>query len=439
MTVNNNKKWHLHYGWWLVVICLLVLSIGTGTSLYLYSIIAGQLEHAFPGGRLLMMMGATVFFLTAGLMSPRVGILVDRYSIKWVLIAGSVIMGLGFILISLSTSIWQVIVCYALFIGAGMATLSSLTVSALLSRWFDKNRGLAMGIAGLGTQFGGLIYPPVMANLIDLYDWRIAMAVLGVFIILATPLLVYFTVRDYPPATDNDQSDGDLAQSTPSQDSIIPAPKAVQVSLRFLYTQRNIVLLMLAIGCASVVNVAVIANLSLFATDVGESVERGAYMISLLSVVGMVSSPLVGRFCDIWDIQKVSMAMFLLSACAGLVFVFANHYWLLLLGAFLQGVVGGSILPVWVSMLARVCDNRIYGQAMGATILVVYSMIALAPVIAGWSHDVTGDYRLLFLLIVVVMVIATLCTALMRFPASGYDMAGSELFENTRPQSNVYG
>jgi MFS family permease len=418
MTENDNqKKPTIFYGWWLVAICLLMQSIGVGASLYLYSVVAGALEQAFPSGRFLLMMGATGLLLTMALMSPKVGTLLDRFPVRRVVIAGALIMGLGFILIALSTNIWQVIFCYALFIGAGMATLSPLTASTLLSRWFLRHRGSALGIAALGTQFGGLIYPPIIAHFIEVADWRLAIGGLGVFIILVMPALAYFTIIDRPEDR-GVHPDGDKEPLTTGSGD---APERPKVTLASLFTQRTFILLVIAIGGASAVNTAAIANLSLFATDLGASAERGAYLVSLLSMLGMISSPLAGRFCDVWNIRLVASAMLLLSAVAALVFIGAASYPMLLLAALLQGITGGSLVPVWASLVGRIYGTLIYGQVMGATTMVVFGMTALAPPFAGWVHDLTGSYRLLFLVMFAVMAIAIASLLMLRIPATSDD------------------
>jgi MFS family permease len=190
-----------------------------------------------------------------------------------------------------------------------------------------------------------------------------------------------------------------------------------QASFRELCSQRNFWLLVFTIGFASAVQTAVISNLSLFAIDIGSAKEHGAYLISVLSIMGMISSPLVGRFCDIWSIKFVATTMFLLSALASLLFIGANTYLLILLAAFVQGFAGGSIIPLWASLVGRLYDTRIYGQVMGATTLGVFAMTALAPLVAGWIHDVTNSYRLLFIIMCTLMVATAAVVLLIRIPA----------------------
>lgn len=149
----------IFYGWWLILVCLLIQAVGFGTSLYLYSVLIGAIGTEFTASRFVLMMGVSGMLLLVGLMSPKIGILLDRHPIHKVLTIGAIVMGSGFVLMSFSSNIYHVLICYALFISLGMAILSPLSCSILLSRWFVRHRGLALGISALGTQLGGVVFP----------------------------------------------------------------------------------------------------------------------------------------------------------------------------------------------------------------------------------------------------------------------------------------
>jgi MFS family permease len=421
MSTEAGKAPRIFYGWWLVVISLLVQSVGFGSSLYVYSVVATPLGEAYPGGRALVMMGATGVVLCAALLSPRVGALLDRFPIKWIMIVGSIIMGLGFIWIGLSRHIWHVIVAYALFVSVGLATLSPLTCSTLLARWFSKKRGLALGIASLGTQFGGLIFPPLLANLIVLYDWRVAMLGLGAGIILIMPLLAYFLVVDRPK-----EKGGDHGASAESH-ADVSRKHEFGVTFFDLCRRRAFVLVAVAIACTSMVNVAVITNLSLFAIDLGESNESGAYLVSVFFVLGMIASPLVGHYCDILSNRLIGLVLFAISGTASVVFMLSVNYQTLMLAVLLQGFVGGGVFPLLASLVGRIFQTRIYGRVMGAMTFAMLATTAVAPVLSGWIYDITGSYRLMFLIMLLVTLVAMACLFLLRMPASNNDKIGPQL------------
>lgn len=93
-----------------------------------------------------------------------------------------------------------------------------------------------------------------------------------------------------------------------------------------------------------------------------------------------------------------------------------TSYHLLLFAALLQGATGGGLYPLWACLVGRIYDSTIYGQIMGSTTLVVFLIIAPAPLLAGWIHDVTGSYRMLFVLMLTLVVICALMISRLKLP-----------------------
>ena len=415
----NQTKPKLFYGWVLVAVMLLLLSVGWGTTVYMFSVVAGALYQEFEPTRLVLMICSTGMMLMVGLSSPLLGKLLDRYPNKWIMLCGTLSLGLGFIGISLSADIWMVVASYVLLIGAGMATLSTLTVSTLLARWFVKRRGLAVGIAALGTQFGGFIYPPLFAQAMQAYDWRVAIAGVGGLILLIVPAAIWFLVTD-KPEDKGQYPDGasEPAQSQQTSSSEQNAGEPVQLSLGTLFTQRNFLLLVGIVGSAVATNTVLLANLSLFATDLGETAVRGAFIISLVAFLGIFFSPFVGWLSDVVPIKTVTAIVTGSLAISCLLFSMANTYPMLLAAALFMGVGGGGVFPLWASLVGKLYSLKVYGQVMGASTLVIALLTAIGPPFGGWIHDTTGSYRQLFLTLLVILAVMTVLIAWIRVPTA---------------------
>lgn len=406
----------IFYGWILVGVFMLIVSVGIGTSLYLYSVIAGAVGEEFSAGRSALMAGSTGMLLVMATISPLVGTLLDRFPNKWILITGALAMGLGFICIALATNIWMVVASYVLFISVGVATLSPLAASTVLSRWFARRLGLAVGIAALGTQLGGFVYPPLVAAVMEASDWRIAVGGLGVLIMIILPAVIWLLEADRPEDLGL-HPDGDPAPPTrQAADTGADAPAPARLSFAQLFSQRNFILLVLIAGAANASYTALLANLSLFATDLGEPAVRGAFLISVVSMLGLACSPLFGWLCDSFNIKVMAAVMMSLLAATCLAFSVATSYSMLLIAAAFMGVGGGGVFPLWASLVGRLYHTRVYGQVMGSTTLVVGFMSAAAPLFAGWIYDVTLSYRIVFLTLLVILAALALSSSLLRVP-----------------------
>jgi MFS family permease len=412
---NNDKPVpRIYYGWWLILVCLLIQAVGFGTSLYLYSVMIGAIGAEFEGSRFVMMMGVSGMLLLVGLMSPKIGSLLDRFPIKRVLIAGAVIMGTGFILMSFSGNIYHVVVFYALFIALGMTILSPLSCSLLLTRWFVRHRGLALGVSALGTQFGGLVFPPVVAAISAAYDWRVAAICLGVFIICFVPALAWFFIHDHPRDMglhpDGDKSGGLAAQSDAGLPGVGQA-KAPSFSMRAIYSSPNFIIVVAIITFMSMIYSGLLSNISLIAVDKGESLQRGAFLVSLMSLVGMVSSPLLGRLSDILSVRKTLVVLSASALLALVLFHQAQSYGVLVAAIVCFGFFGGAVVPVWSAALSRLYDSRIYGRVLGASSAVVYSLAALSAPTIGLLYDFTQSYQITFVILASVAILLMLSIA----------------------------
>lgn len=402
----------IYYGWWLMLVCVLIQGVGYGTSLYLYSVMIGGIGEEFKSGRFLLMVGVSGMLLLTGLMSPKIGSLLDRFPIKKILVAGGLVMGAGFILMSFAPHISVIILCYAVFIALGMTILSPLSCSVLLTRWFSRYRGLALGISALGTQLGGVVFPPIIALSISHYDWRITAAGLGVFIMVFIPLLAWFFVYDHPADKQlqkdgrREPSEGDVSGKPKPDAEVIPKN---MISLKDILTSRNFIIVVIFMGFLSIVYSGLLANLSLVAIDKGQTMERGAFLVSLLAMVGMVSSPVMGRVSDLLSVGATLATLCLTATIALFLYLRADSFAMLIAATVFFGFFGGGVVPVWSAVISRLYDSRIYGRVFGASTALVYSMAAFSAPAIGLLYDLTASYQITFLILLVASLLVVLC------------------------------
>lgn len=399
------RKPPVFYGWWLVLACLLLQAIGAGCTMYLFSLLAGEVERDFEVSRAVVMMAATGHGFAMGVFAPKLGGLLDRYSIRSVVIGSAMVMGGGFVLISFTPTVWGFVGGYTLLIPIGSAVLTMLFSPMLLSRWFERNRGLAIGIAALGTQFGGLVVPPLVALIIEAYDWRFAMRIVGI----AAALLVFVLARTVlvdRPSEKGLAPDGDPIDATQHQSTDRHADRTVDDGVTaVILRDRNFWLA--AFGMSVIVSSygVLLSNLALFATDIGTPREQAALLISLFAIIGMFSSPIAGRLCDMIDIRWIFAGIFAINIVALSVFSMAGSYRELAVATVIVALAGGAISPFYGAMIGRLFDLRLFGRVLGTMSFISFSVAGVAPVISGWVFDLTNSYRMLFIGLIVLMAI----------------------------------
>jgi MFS family permease len=193
----------IFYGWWIVVISTLALLISNGLS------IGGLPVFYKPIQEDLLALGAVTLetkdrvtglaagltFLLAGIFSLVIGLLVQRFKIKTLMAAGCVVLGSGLLLYSFANSPIFVYASHCL-LGLSLGLVGVMIQTVLISNWFRRKRGLAMGIVLTGTSFGGALIPALATPLISSYGWRTAMQTLSLAVWLILLPAVLFFVRD---------------------------------------------------------------------------------------------------------------------------------------------------------------------------------------------------------------------------------------------------
>src|SRR6186713_1232312 len=110
------------------------------------------------------------------------GYVIDKFGPRRLMLAGIVMGGVALIGLSIMTSLWQLYFFY-MFNALGYMCGGPLPNQVLISRWFDKGRGKAMGIAYLGIGIGGMLVPQIASGLISKFDWHDALMMLGFLMI----------------------------------------------------------------------------------------------------------------------------------------------------------------------------------------------------------------------------------------------------------------
>lgn len=192
------KSSRIFYGWWIVVASILGLMVGNGPVVYTVTVFIPPLVDEFGWGRGDISMSVTFHTVANAIAMPIAGKLVDKFGARRVLAPSILVWGIGVGLISMIPgSLWAL---YAMFLLLGIVTSGAtpLPYGRAISSWFNRRRGLALGLGMAGTGLGTLILPIFSQQLIDAYGWRMAFAGIGTLIFGVGILIVIPLIRDTP-------------------------------------------------------------------------------------------------------------------------------------------------------------------------------------------------------------------------------------------------
>ncbi|MDB4883488.1 MAG: major facilitator superfamily 1 [Gemmatimonadetes bacterium] len=303
------------------------------------------------------------------------GWFVDRFGprrlmIAGILMAGTALVGLG------SIHTLAGFYFFYLFNAIGYVFGGPLPNQVLLSRWFNAARGRAMGFAYLGIGLGGALVPLVAVRLSAAFGWQGALKVLGIaIVVIALPLALF--VKESPGATEL------AARATPQP----PTP------IRDVLRRPAFYLLMIGSMCSIAAVGGANQHLKLYLSlDHGYTQGAAAAVASMTLAASLVGRLTMGWLADRWPKKHVMLLIYLLVAAAIPILLYASTPGAVTLFAIVFGIGLGGEYMVIPLMAAELFGTRVLGRAMGIVLAADGVAEALAPVLVGRLHDVTGSY-----------------------------------------------
>lgn len=410
-----------------MVIALMVQAIGAASIFTAYSIVAAPLKAEFQPSTMVLMFGLTVTSLASGVLSPPLGSAFDRFSIRWLMAGGAAWIALGFLMLSFTQSMTHVVIVYGVFMAPALVLLGPIGCATLLSRWFNRRRGLAMGLASSGGAVGGLILPPLLQSLIDHFEWRTALQVYGLIIFAVAVPLISLLLRDRPtaaliareqPATST--ASEALAQSavTSTSEAGTKAEPADTMSTRVLLTHPAFWLVSMVLGTLFAGPMAIISNMVQFVGTRGISAAQGAVILSVISGANFAGKLLCASVMDRTSLRFLFAVMLVGLGISMVGFLNVDSFSMLVAVAVICGLSSGGASPLWSLSLSRIYGPQQIGRVMGIMTLVIMPFTLFSPPIFGWVFDQYQSYSNGFIGYLVMLVLALACLSRLRIPQS---------------------
>jgi MFS family permease len=367
-----------NYGWVIVGAGALMVFVTYGL-LYSYSVFFKPLADYFQWDRASVSLIYSLAVIIRGAAAIGTGWLADKYGARKTMVFCGLMMGAGYLLSSQVSALWQFFLAYAVIEAIGVSGIFGIG-SAIASRWFTKNRGLALGIVASGSGLGTLLIVPITEKLVDAYQWSQTFIIIG---ITAAILMVggALLLREPPQA----------AKTTVKEEK----PSAtLSVALKDIRLWLMMVCFLLFLFATQMVLVHVVN----YATDVGIEPLVAA---TFVSVIGAVS--IIGRLSTGVVAEKIGLykSLVIICICLGASFVlllFTRSAWSFYIFAVLFGVAYGGEVTQIPLVIVRFFGTRVMATLMGVVLFITGFGGAAGPWIAGKIYDVTGSYNWAFII-----------------------------------------
>lgn len=377
-------------GWRQVAISFLLLA-ATGMIASTYSVIAVPFAEEFHPSRMVLMLAMTVLSGASAVLAPLLGNLMDRASLRAMMLLGGTALGVGYAALSLAQTFNQVLVIFGLLVAPANVLIGPVAVTVLLSRWFTNRRGTAIGIAIAGIAAGGFVFPIIIQALLDANQWRDALRLLGLILFLCTVPAAALVVNS--PAERGLHPDGAALDPKAMRQTDEPP----HISVGAVLGDPTFWLAALIFGVVLSGMKGMVTNLAPLAIDEGVKADKAALLISVYAGCGFIAKLGFAALADRLGprpLMFVSLAGFatgmacLTQASAG--------YAVIALGVGLIGLFGGLMVPLQSFLIPRIFGQRVVGRAMGLISMVTLCALLSTPPIFGLIFDLTGNYNGIF-------------------------------------------
>jgi MFS family permease len=401
------RRGKLFYGWWVVATAGLGLGLGYGPIIvYSFGIFLKPLLQEFQTNRGNISLAFTLANLAQAIASPVVGRWADRFGPRRVIVTAT--CGFAGILVSallLFKGLWPLYVFFVLLGVAGTGP-APVPYGKVVSNWFDRRRGLALGLIMVGTGLGAIAVPLLAQHLITIFGWRGAYAAIGLVVVVVCIPVVSLFLKE-TPAEMGSLPDGGIT----SHPGISPRATIEGVSWHDTWHDRTFWIMVSAFFLVGASVHGCVIHMAPMLTDRGITPEQAALASSLLGGALLIGRVFSGYLLDHFFAPRVAMFFFTAAALGiGLLWSGAPGA-TAFLGAFLVGLGMGAEVEIIAYSISRYFGLRSFGEIYGYAFASYVLAGALGPLMMGLGFDRSGSYRLVlggFLAATLVAAVATL-------------------------------
>jgi MFS family permease len=366
------------YAWMRLGFGLAVSTVG-GVGMWSFVVALPAVQADFGVARGDASLPFTLTMAGFGIGGILMGRLADRFGVMVPVVAGAILLGIGYVLSGSASNLWQFALAQGI-IGLGSSG-SFGPLMADISHWFVRRRGLAVALSSCGNYLSGVIWPPLVQYFIASDGWRSTQIGVGVIcVVLILPLAL------------------GMRRSAPSH-AATQAGHAAEGERASLGVSSNALMILLCIaGIACCVAMSMPqVHIVAYCGDLGYGPARGAEMLSMMLGFGIISRAASGYIADRIGGVTTLLISSVLQGVALLLYVFFDGLISLYVVSALFGLFQGGIVPMYAVLVRQYFPPREAGIRLGVILMATLAGMALGGWMSGWIFDLTGSYRAAFL------------------------------------------
>ena len=404
----NQQKQGIFFGWFVVGAAMLCISTGPGPFAFAaLGLFILPFEAEFGWERTQISACLTLLVAATAVSLPIIGRYVDKKGSRVILFPSLVIFALCLAAIPAFVSeLWHLVVIF-LLIGTIAAGTNSVPYMPILSAWFFKYRGLAIGISIAGIGLGYAYVPLLVQYLVDNAGWRYGYyALSGIVLFIALPLAYFFLKES--PADMGLKPDGQTSGKPPEA-----TRKDVGLEVKEILRHRDFWMLVAIFVTLSFVLNGMLAHLVPMLSDRGMDTRTAAAVAATEGITVFFSRILIGYLIDRFFAPYVAMVFFSLSAVGIAIFALGAVDAMAFIGAICVGLSLGAEVDLLAYLTGRYFGLKSFGATYGLLFSAILTGTALGPLAFGIGFDTTGSYIGILTICVGINIVAVILAAFM--------------------------
>lgn len=405
---SSGSQGGIYYGWWVLLTCVVGLSVGPAQfafgSLGLFML---PMQEEFSWGRADISLSLTIFTTCLIFAMPVAGNLVDKYGSKIIILPALLVLGLSLASIPVFVeNLWQLYLIFFV-IGTLGAASNSMAFMLTISNWFDRKRGLAIGLAMAGSGLGYTYVPPLVEFVNSEYGWRYGYYVLAAIVLFIAIPLIAVLYRNKPSDLGL-QVDGNA--ETESQNSEIDkVGDNRREAIRRPYFWQMFAIFTLLSFCLY----GMMPHFVPMLEDRGIESNIAARAYAFLGITIMFARVIIGYLLDKFFAPYVACAAFMTSAFGVGILATGSSLNQAYVAAILIGFSIGAEVDLLAYIVSRYFGLKHFGEIFGLLFATMMIGVSLGPYTFGLCFDTLGNYKLILMLSCGMVIIASILTALL--------------------------
>jgi len=392
------------YGYAIIVAALSMSIVMWGARLSFGVFFAPVLDE-FGWSRAATSGGFSVTWVFTGLLSIVVGRLNDKFGPRLIMTVAGFLLGLGYLLMSQLSSLWQLFLFYGV-ISIGMSA-ALVPILSTVARWFVKMRGFMTGIVLASTGIALMVIVPAAHQAILHYGWRTVYMIIGSVVLIVVVITAQFLRRDPYQV-------GKLPYGYDETNTTASGMRTYGLSFKEALRTKQVWLISLVYFCTYFVYHIFVVHMVIYATGQGISSTRAVGIMAFIGAAGIAGRIIMGIFGDRIGNKQAMMLSAGLMMLALFWLLVAKELWMLFLFGVAFGFGHGGIATMESPIVANVFGMRSHGVILGLVFFCDTVGGAMGPFLAGYIFDVTSSYRLALLLCAVLGAINLITILLLR-------------------------